>query len=355
MNSHTMINARRIQVNASKSYDILIGRGIAENLCDMLVGIAKTTHIALFTEEHVNSLYGDKVQSILERGGFTVERLVFPEGEETKNAGNLIKAINFMAEHKFNRKDLIVALGGGVIGDLSGFAAAVFLRGIKFVQVPTTLLAAVDSSVGGKTAVDIEAGKNLMGAFHQPSLVCCDTSFLDTLDPSVRRDGFAEVIKYGVIQDGTFFDLLRNVPEGDLTDIIYHCVDIKRMVVEEDEFEGGKRKLLNFGHTIGHAIEKLSDFEISHGSAVAKGMLIAAKMGVKLGYQDYSNEIESILTDYGFDLSCPYSAEAIYDVALSDKKSTGQSIDMIIVDKIGDCVIVPVRNNDLLRILKEVC
>lgn len=350
-----MNNARLVRVNASKSYDILIGRGISDSLCEMLEGIAKTKHIALFTEDHVNSLYGDKIHTILENGGYSVDRLVFPEGEETKNAGNLIKAINFLAEHRFNRKDMIVALGGGVIGDLSGFAAAVFLRGINFVQVPTTLLAAVDSSVGGKTAVDIEAGKNLMGAFHQPSLVCCDTAFLDTLDVNVRRDGFSEVIKYGVIQDGAFFDILKKIPDGDLTDIIYRCVDIKRMVVEEDEFEGGKRKLLNFGHTIGHAIEKLSNFEISHGSAVAKGMIIAARLGVKLGYPDYSSQIESVLTDYGFDLSCPYSADEIYDIALSDKKSTGKSIDMIIPETIGNCVIVPVRNEDLLRLLKEVC
>lgn len=350
-----MNNAKLVRVNASKSYDILIGRGISDSLCEMLDGISKTKHIALFTEDHVNSLYGDKLHIILENGGYSVDRLVFPEGEETKNAGNLIKAINFLAEHRFNRKDMIVALGGGVIGDLSGFAAAVFLRGINFIQVPTTLLAAVDSSVGGKTAVDIEAGKNLMGAFHQPSLVCCDTAFLDTLDVNVRRDGFAEVIKYGVIQDGAFFDILKNIPDGDLTDIIYRCVDIKRMVVEEDEFEGGKRKLLNFGHTIGHAIEKLSNFEISHGSAVAKGMIIAARLGVKLGYPDYSSQIESVLTDYGFDLSCPYSADEIYDIALSDKKSTGKSIDMIIPETIGNCVIVPVRNEDLLRLLKEVC
>lgn len=350
-----MNDARLIKVNASRSYDILIGRGISDSLCEMLNKVTKTKHVALFTEEHVNSLYGDKISTILEAGGFRVDRLVFPEGEETKNADNLITAINFLAEHRFNRKDLIVALGGGVIGDLSGFAAAVFLRGIDFVQVPTTLLAAVDSSVGGKTAVDIAAGKNLMGAFHQPSLVCCDTSFLDTLDPSVRRDGFAEVIKYGVIQDNKLFEDLKRVPEGDLTDVIYRCVDIKRMVVEEDEYEGGKRKLLNFGHTIGHAIEKLSDFTISHGSSVAKGMLIAAKMGPKLGFPDYSGELESILLDYGFDLSCPYSAEQLFDVALSDKKSTGKSIDMIIPESIGDCAIVPVMNSDLLNILKEIC
>jgi len=350
-----MNNARVITVNASKTYDIMIGRGIADSLCEMLEGITKTKHLALFTEEHVNSLYGDKVQSILENGGYTVDRLVFPEGEETKNADNLIIAINFLAERRFNRKDAIVALGGGVIGDLTGFAAAVFLRGINFIQVPTTLLAAVDSSVGGKTAVDIAAGKNLMGAFHQPSLVCCDTSFLDTLEPDIRRDGFAEVIKYGVIQDGQLFEDLKSVPEGDLTDVIFRCVDIKRMVVEEDEFEGGKRKLLNFGHTLGHAIEKLSNFEISHGSSVAKGMVIAAKMGLKLGYPDFTSQIESILLDYGFDLSCPYSAEQMYDVALSDKKSTGKSIDMIIPETMGNCVIVPVKNSDLLAILKEIC
>ena len=252
---------------------------------------------------------------------------------------------------------MLVALGGGVVGDLCGFAAAIYLRGVKFVQIPTTLLAMVDSSVGGKTAIDISAGKNLVGAFHQPSLVLCDTQVLETLENDIFRDGCAEVIKYGVILDKEFFDSLTLPLTKDspmLEDAIYRSVSIKRDVVEQDEFDTGMRQLLNFGHTLGHAIEKLSCFELSHGTCVAKGMYLACVLAQSVGFKDLIQPMEKILKDYGFDLSCKYKAEDIAKAALSDKKRTGDSITLVLPKDIGECVLEKISVSKLVSIVSDV-
>jgi 3-dehydroquinate synthase len=258
-----------------------------------------------------------------------------------------------MVKAQVTRTDMVLALGGGVVGDMAGFAAAIYLRGIPYIQVPTTLLAAVDSSVGGKTAVDISAGKNLVGAFHQPALVYLDTDTLSTLDPAVMRDGFAEVIKYGIILDSKLFDTVATPNGFDLKDVIARCIEIKRDVVEQDEFDKGLRGLLNFGHTFGHAIEKLSGFTITHGSAVARGMIIAAKVARVYGFTDYTDTITKVVKDYGFETDCPFKADELYSVILSDKKRSGADITLVLPKQIGACTLEKMPAVQVLELMKK--
>lgn len=330
---------KKIHVEVSRSYDILIGRDILSRIGEFIRPLLGNCRLAILTDSTVDELYGDKLIEYLSLAGYVADKFVVPAGEASKCADNLLEFLNFMADCKLTRSDAVIAFGGGVVGDMAGLSAALYLRGVKYIQVPTTLLAAVDSSVGGKTAIDIPAGKNLVGAFYQPSLVCCDTALMDSLSPDVYRDGCAEVIKYGVILDRDFYDKLHGKALA-REEMVARCVEIKRDVVQQDEFDNGLRALLNFGHTFGHAIEKLSNFEVSHGSAVAKGMLIAAKMSPLCGLCDVATELMDILTDYGFDLSCEYSAEEMFDAMLSDKKRRGGNITLVLPRSIGDCVTV---------------
>lgn len=341
-----------IRVTASASYNVIIVENGLNNIGDYIrkeIGICR---LAMLTDDKVDALYADTLMKSLENSGMICSKYVIPNGEQSKNTDNILGFINFMAEAHITRSDAVIALGGGVIGDMAGFASAIYQRGIKYIQVPTTLLAAVDSSIGGKTAVDIPSGKNLIGAFHQPSLVFLDTTTLNTLDPNVLRDGFAEVIKYGIILDANLFKIVANTPLADIKPIIKRCIEIKRYVVAADEFDQGMRGLLNYGHTIGHAIEKLSNYTVSHGEAVAKGMVRAAAMGAKKGLGDFSQPIIEILKKYGFDLSCPYNANELYSVALSDKKRQNDEITLILPQEIGKCGLYKVTNEELLSLLK---
>ena len=255
-----------VTVSASKTYDILIGTGLLSTLGQEAAKLGKAKNVCIVSETTVWPLYGKAAQCSLEQAGFNVISFVFPAGEASKNGQTYLELLNYLAENKLTRSDLIVALGGGVVGDLAGFAAASYLRGIRFIQVPTTLLAAVDSSVGGKTAIDLPAGKNLAGAFCQPSLVLCDLDTLNTLSEDIFRDGCAEVIKYGILYDPVLFSHLEEKGLSfDRENVITRCVELKRDVVAEDEFDTGQRMKLNLGHTIGHGVEAKSQFAISHG------------------------------------------------------------------------------------------
>ena len=280
----------------------------------------------------------DRVKSSLCDAGFETVEFIIPHGEASKSTQRLVRLVEFMAENRLTRTDALVALGGGVVGDLGGFAAAVYLRGIPFIQMPTTLLAAVDSSVGGKTAVDLVAGKNLMGAFYQPSLVLCDYSTLDTLPAEIFADGCAEVIKYGVINDREFFNTLKEGIRENIENVIASCVQNKANIVENDEFDLGKRQLLNLGHTVGHAIEVCSDLEISHGSAVAIGMVIVMRGACKMGLCSYSelDELVALLRAENLPTDCTYSAEELFSVATADKKRAGDKISLVLPYAIGD-------------------
>lgn len=342
-----------IHVEASRSYDILIGRGILEGIGEMLRPIVGDCRLGVLTDSRVDELYGDKLIDTLTAAGYAADKFVVPAGEASKCADNLLEFLNFLADCKLTRSDAVIAFGGGVVGDMAGLSAALYLRGVKYIQIPTTLLAAVDSSVGGKTAIDIPAGKNLVGAFYQPSLVCCDTALMDTLEADIYRDGCAEVIKYGVILDKALYDKLQE-PPFDRESVVARCVEIKRDVVQQDEFDNGIRGLLNFGHTFGHAIEKMSNFEVSHGAAVAKGMVVAARMAPLCGLCDVAEELSALLQRYGFDLSCPYSADDLYDAILSDKKRRGGNITVVLPKVIGECVLVTLSVEELYDKLKQI-
>lgn len=327
-----------VTINASKTYNIHIGSGVISTLGQEIAGLGRVQKVCVVSESNVFPLFGETVLQQLRVGGFQAESFVFPAGEESKNAQIYLELLNFLASRQFTRTDLLVALGGGVVGDLAGFAAATFLRGIRFVQVPTSLLAAVDSSVGGKTAIDLPVGKNLVGAFCQPSLVLCDLDFLKTLPRDIFRDGCAEVIKYGVLYDAELFSYLESTGlDFDWEKVIARCVELKRDAVMADEFDTGERMKLNLGHTIGHGVEAKSTFTLSHGKSVAIGMAIVSRAS---GCPD-QGRIVTLLQKFGLPTSTDYTAEEIYTYTLSDKKRSADMVKLILPVKIGDCAIVP--------------
>ena len=342
-----------ISVKATREYDICIGRGILAGIGDMISPILGKCRLAVLTDSNVDALYGSTMMEYLASAGYDAYKYVIPAGEASKCAENLLAFLNFLAQEQLTRSDAVVAFGGGVVGDLGGLSASLYLRGVKYIQVPTTLLAAVDSSVGGKTAIDIPAGKNLVGSFYQPSLVCCDTALMDSLPTDIYRDGCAEVIKYGMILDAGLYDTLHTIP-FDREAVVTRCVEIKRDVVQQDEFDNGVRGLLNFGHTFGHAIEKLSDFGVSHGEAVAKGMVIAARIAPLCGLCNVADELSTLLLQYGFDITCGYSANEIYNALLSDKKRRGGNISVILPRAIGECVLYDMPVEELKGLLQKV-
>lgn len=327
-----------VTVNASTQYRILIGRNLLSALGTEIASLGRVQKICVVSDSNVWPLYGNIVMENLKDAGFESVSFVFPAGEASKNGTTYLELMNYLAESQLTRSDLIVALGGGVVGDLAGFAAATYLRGIRFVQVPTTLLAAVDSSVGGKTAIDLPAGKNLCGAFCQPSLVLCDIDTLNTLPEDIFRDGCAEVIKYGILYDETLFSILEQDGLGfDREAIITRCVELKRDVVMEDEYDTGSRMKLNLGHTIGHGVEAASDFSVSHGQAVAIGTAIVSRAS---GCADCSRIIK-LLNQFGLPTKTVFSSGTLYSSALSDKKRSGNTVNLIIPRFIGHCDIVP--------------
>ncbi len=329
---------RKVTINASRIYDIIIDKGCLDRAGEMIKATKSPCRAAILTDSNVAPLYADRLECSLKASGFEAIRFVIEAGEESKNAENYLAFLSFLAKNKITRSDCLIALGGGVVGDLCGFCAATYLRGIEFVQIPTTLLAMVDSSVGGKTAIDIPEGKNLVGAFYQPSLVICDYETLETLPDKVFSDGCAEVIKYGIINDRPLFEKLKLPIKPQIEDIIENCVKDKRDVVDTDERDIGVRRLLNLGHTAAHSIEILSDFKTSHGSAVAIGtaLITRAAVNMELCPRNELDEVEALLSAYSLPLDCPYSAKELADIALSDKKRAGGHITLIIPYSVGD-------------------
>lgn len=311
--------------------------------------------LMIVTDETVAELYLDRCIKTVRGAGFAVHAFVIEPGEHSKSGDTYLALLGALAEIPLTRADGIIALGGGVVGDLAGFAAATYLRGIPVIQVPTTLLAAVDSSVGGKTAINLPEGKNLAGAFHQPALVWQDTSLLETLPEEIYMDGMAEVIKYGIIADEALFALLSDpaYTKANLNHIISRCVEIKKHFVEKDEQDTGIRQMLNFGHTIGHAIEIASGFEISHGFAVAKGMAYMAEIAARENWCDGATRdaIIHILKTYGYDLSVNFSKEVLADIMAKDKKRKGAFLDLVVPTSIGSCRLQRIPAEELERLL----
>ena len=339
-----------IEVKASKTYQVLIGSGLLAQLGNQIRRRCKSQKAAIVSDSNVFPLYGVTACKSLEDAGFQVISFVFPAGEESKNADTYLTLLNFLAENQITRSDCLVALGGGVVGDLTGFTAATYLRGIGYFQVPTTLLAAVDSSVGGKTAIDLPVGKNLVGAFYQPSMVLCDIDTLNTLPQDIFRDGCAEVLKYGILYDEALWQhLAQHGPEFQREQVVARCVELKRNVVMEDEFDTGARMKLNLGHTIGHGVEAQSSFTVSHGKAVAIGMCIVARASANQGRcsQETCDSIVKVVANFGLPTKTEYSADALFFSALSDKKRSADRVDLIVPERIGHCLIIPTALSEL--------
>ena len=347
----------KVTVNASISYDILIDKGIIDKCGELIKGIKPKGKCAVITDDNVDRFYGERVMKSLNGAGIEAAKFVFPHGEASKNHSTLLAIYDFLAEHGFTRSDYIAALGGGVVGDTAGYAAATYMRGIDFVQIPTTVVAQSDSSVGGKTAVDIKAGKNLVGAFHQPRLVIADTDTLSTLTPEFFADGMAEVVKHGMIKSAELFDLLstRDIKEN-LVDIMKRNVTIKGQVVENDEREKGERMLLNFGHTLGHALEKYYDFTgLTHGCAVSVGMStfthIAERRGMcKAGVAD---KLDALLTKCGLPITDPAPIDELFKLSLGDKKHLANGMNIVICSDIGKSEVVKMSVDEYGKFLKS--
>lgn len=334
---------KTVKVDTSSPYDILIGRGLIKNAGPLVKNVSDAEKITVITDTNVEKYYAESVVSSLKNSGFDTSLFVYEAGEKSKNLSTIEKMFSHMADFHMSRKDIVVALGGGVCGDMAGFAAASYMRGIDFVQIPTSLLAQVDSSVGGKTGVDIAQGKNLVGAFHQPVLVIIDPDTLSTLPEYYINDGMAEVIKYGCIKDCGLFKTLeeKNALEI-IDDVIESCVSIKRDVVNRDEKESGERMLLNFGHTLGHSLEKIYNFEgLSHGQAVAIGMVMITEASEKAGLTEKGTleKIISLCKKYNLPVSDNADVNEIINYCASDKKAGGGNVNLVLLRKIGDSFI----------------
>lgn len=347
---------RTVKVSTSTEYDILIGKGLLSQVGREVAKRVTPCKVAIITDNRVDALFSAAVSDSLTEAGFSLCKFKFPQGEGSKHIGTLSDILEFLGEEEMTRQDIIIALGGGVVGDMAGFAAAVYQRGIEFVQIPTTFLAAVDSSVGGKTAIDLKAGKNMAGAFYQPKLVICDTDTLSTLPKEAFADGVAEVLKYGVIGNKSLFYKVESLEfTQDLEEVIETCVSMKRDIVMQDEFDHGERQLLNLGHTLGHSIEKLSDFTISHGHAVAIGLYLIANVAEVrgIGEKGLAEKIRKALVKNGLPTKTDFTVEEIARGALMDKKRRGGAISFVFPEKIGTCRIQKVPVEEVEQLVTE--
>jgi 3-dehydroquinate synthase len=331
---------KTVCVNTQRPYGVQIGHGLLRQTGECLAELTGSRLAALIADDTVDALYGDIVERSLTQGGFRVARTRFPHGEAQKTLATYGTLLNFLAENRLTRRDTVVALGGGVTGDLAGFAAATYLRGVNVLQLPTTLLAMVDSSVGGKTGVDLSAGKNLAGAFHQPMGVLCDVDALATLPADMLADGAAEALKYGVLRDESLFSLLAAGNwRGETEAVVERCVAMKSEVCAADERETGSRQFLNLGHTFGHAIERCSAYSIPHGHAVAVGMVMAARIAAYLGRCAPAcvGTIAAALSANGLPMTTEFPPEMLAQAALADKKRAGDMITLVLPNRIGVC------------------
>ena len=346
-----------LTVQTDNPYSVFIEYGLLARTGEHCLSLFPAgTRVMVISDSNVFPLYGETVMDSLRRAGYEVHSCVFPAGEQSKLLSTVETFYRALAENGFTRSDFIVALGGGVTGDMAGFAAATFLRGIDFVQIPTTLLAQVDSSVGGKTGVDLPFGKNLVGAFHQPRLVLIDPDTLSTLPPHFFADGMGEVIKYGCIRRPALFKyLMEEDAREHLEEVIYECVDCKRRIVEADALDKGERMILNFGHTLGHALEKLHGFSgLSHGEAVGIGMVLISKAAERAGLTapGTSEKIVTLLERYNLPTKTDWSMEQIAEATALDKKSAGKNLRLILLHDIGDAYIYTLPRENLQEFLK---
>lgn len=342
---------KKFVVSTANPYGIIIGKDLIKDAGKYIKECIPPCHLCLITDSTVNSIYAQVVMTSLIEQGYQTSKIVFPAGEHSKNLTTYSNVLEALADEGMTRSDGIVALGGGIVGDLAGFAAATYMRGISYVQIPTTYMAALDASVGGKTGVNLQSGKNLAGAFWQPSLVLCDCKTFDSLPENKLMDGIAEAVKSAVVSEES---LIPHILNNNYEYVIERCVSIKKSVVEADERDTGLRQLMNFGHTIGHGIEKLSSYSISHGQAVAKGMIVESRAAYKAGLTDVdiSVPLEEIFTGMGFDLSIWYNTDELYHYALMDKKISRDKITMVIPESIGKCRLQKISLSELKTLIE---
>lgn len=341
---------KTVEVKTGRPYNILIEHGIIDHAGEYIRPLTKAIRAVIISDTNVSPIYSQRVKNSLENNGFETSVFVFQAGESSKRLSTIEKMYTHLFEHNITRTDIIIALGGGVTGDMAGFAAATYLRGIDFVQIPTSLLAQVDSSVGGKTAVDLPTGKNLVGAFWQPILVLIDSDTLDTLPEKFFKDGLGEVVKYGCIRSESLFERLENENAKDfIDDIIFECVSIKRDVVEHDERDTGERAILNFGHTLGHALEKLNNYKnLTHGEAVSAGSAIITRISENNGLtaKGTAQRLENLLKKYELPINADFPLSDIISATRGDKKSTGTSIKFVFLKEIGNCFVQKIDTAD---------
>lgn len=354
-----------VNYNQKPCYNIVIENDfskLAEHVTKLEISGRK---LAVITDSNVGPLYADKVAQCLKETGNNIFVYTFEAGEKNKNLNTVQDVYEFLIKNKFDRKDMLVALGGGVVGDLTGFAAATYLRGIDFIQVPTSLLAQVDSSIGGKTGVDFRAYKNMVGAFHQPRLVYMNTSTLSSLNTRLFNSGFGEILKHGLIKDASYFQWLKDniekiaaLDSGYLEEMIYRSCKIKRKVVENDPTEKGERAQLNFGHTLGHAIEKQMNFELYHGECVVLGMIAALNICVERGTitKEEYDDIYNTFKAYNFPMTVDKTTiDEVIAASKNDKKMDGNKVKFILLKKVGEAYIdMTVDDNTMRRSLKNV-
>ena len=354
---------QKITVTASGRYDVLIGTGLLSNCGKYVREVSPAVKLAVITDDNVDRLHGEKVVKALESGGFEVCKFVFPHGEQSKTPETLIKIWNFLCENNITRSDCLVALGGGVTGDMTGFAAASYLRGMDFIQFPTTLLAQVDSSVGGKTGVDLPGGKNLVGAFKQPKLVLCDIDALDTLPEEFFVDGMGEVVKHGMIKSAKLFEQLEKYDlkslranKEVLEDVIAQNISIKRDVVQIDECDRGERMKLNFGHTLAHSIEQYYNYTgITHGQAVAAGMKMITQVAERNGFAEAGTleKLKNCLDLYKLNVTVEPAINQLGAACLNDKKRFGNSINIVVCSSVGNSELKKMPVEEFLKMISE--
>lgn len=337
-NSNTMGSDRMytVTVNTASPYTVHVGSGLLSRSGERITSALSSRRCALVADSAI-PMYAETVRTALERAGVSVFVYMLEASEQNKTLAACTELLSFFARHELTRADFAVALGGGVTGDMVGFAASIYQRGIDFVQIPTTLLAAVDASVGGKTAVDLPEGKNLAGAFHQPRMVICDTETFHTLPSAVFAEGMAEVTKHALIADPALLKTLSSETVSDIDELVRRNIEIKASFVCGDEREHGKRKLLNFGHTVGHAIERCSGYTVPHGEAVSIGMAMMCRAGERLGFTPAGTypAVCKLLNAFSLPTACSYSAGELFSAAAADKKRSGDEIDIVILREMG--------------------
>ncbi|MDD7267315.1 MAG: 3-dehydroquinate synthase [Lachnospiraceae bacterium] len=353
----------QIEIKASRCYEVLVAAGLSDSLGTLLKERIGGEKLLLVSDETVFSLYGRQITEVLENKGYVVRNFIVPVGETSKSIGKYCELVEMMANWQMTRSDIALALGGGVIGDLTGFAAASYLRGIRFVQLPTTVLAMVDSSVGGKTAVNLTIGKNLMGVFYQPHLVVVDPSLLRTLPKSVMIDGCAEILKYALLDKPTLLEAVRHCfgegyqaeKQAAVCELIADCIRIKQRFVVDDEFDTGSRQQLNLGHTIGHAIESCSNFAVSHGRAVAIGMNLMTGIAGRAGICEPSvlPTLQRVCRQLGLPTETCFRADELLPYLLSDKKRGDTGITVVWPSRLGRCILQTLTIEEFERLLRE--